>query len=255
MEGVITIVAGTVVTFFVDRVNGDGNTFANWNLVLGGGDVGAQGPTGPQGVSVILKGAVETALLLPTSGNTFNDGYIVNTDGDLYVWNGSLWYSVGQIVGPQGPQGEQGPEGPQGVPGPTGADSTVPGPIGPTGPSVTGPEGPVGPTGPAFFNLIGPTYLESRTLVASDKASIVKINSSSATNVIIPADGTDGYTFDVGTQIVLTQLGTGPVTISAASPATVVTEGGRVTTKGRYAVASLIKLANNSWLLSGNLVV
>ena len=70
----------------------------------------------------------------------------------------------------------------------------------------------------------------------------------------VPLDGASGYTFPVGTQIVLTQLGTGVVTINGSAGVSVLSEGGRFTTKGRYAVGSLIKLSTNSWLLSGNLV-
>jgi hypothetical protein len=85
----------------------------------------------------------------------------------LYVWSGTAWSSVGQIVGPQGatgatgatgadstvpgPTGPQGEIGPTGATGATGADSTVPGP--------TGPQGEVGPTGAtgADSNVTGPT--------------------------------------------------------------------------------------------------
>jgi hypothetical protein len=48
---------------------------------------------------------------LPSSSNTVNDAYIVDADGDLYVWNGATWESVGQIVGPTGPTGATGPSG------------------------------------------------------------------------------------------------------------------------------------------------
>ena len=71
----------------------------------------------------------------------------------------------------------------------------------------------------------------------------------------VPLDGTGGYTFDTGTQIVLAQIGVGQVTIAAASGVSLLTEGSRFTTKARYAVASLIKLGANQWLLSGNLTV
>jgi len=54
---------------------------------------------------------------------------------------------------------------------------------------------------------------------------------------------------------VFTQLNTGAVTVTWPSGVSVVSEGGRYTTKARYAVGSLIKLGANSWLLSGNLVV
>ena len=123
------------------------------------GPIGPQGPQGPQGVAVDLQGSVALVASLPTTGNSVNDAYIVDEDGDLYVWNGLSWYSAGQIVGPQGPQGPQGIQGPKGD---TGNASTVAGPTGPQGPqglqgpkgdtgdasTVPGPQGPIGPQGP-----------------------------------------------------------------------------------------------------------
>jgi hypothetical protein len=78
------------------------------------GPQGEQGETGPQGVSISIKGTVDDVEDLPATGNSINDAYIVSADGDLYIWEGAEWNSVGQIVGPQGPQGEQGETGPQG---------------------------------------------------------------------------------------------------------------------------------------------
>ena len=250
MEGIITVIAGTSMTMVVESLNGSGNTYASWNLVIGAGGPGPVGPTGPQGTSINVRGSVATSAQLPSVGNSVNDAFIVDFDGDLYIWNGTVWSNVGQIVGPTGPVSTT-----PGPTGPTGPASTVLGPTGPTGPAVTGPAGPIGPTGPATFEVVGPQYLNSVTLQASDAAKIVKINSSLATTVTIPLDGAGGYTFPEGTQILMTQLGLGQVTIVGASGVSVVTEGARVTTKARYAVASLIKLGANSWLLSGNLSV
>jgi hypothetical protein len=92
-------------------------------------------------------------------------------------------------------------------------------------------------------------------LQQSDAAKIVKINSSVSTILTIPADGTAGYTFPEGTQIVLTQLGVGQVTVQGAAGVSVLSEGSRNITKARYSIASLIKIGANSWLLSGNLTV
>jgi hypothetical protein len=268
MEGTITSIAGTnapfTITIEIDKAFGTGNTYASWNVVLGAGEVGPVGPAGPQGTSITFKGSVATFGNLPTTGRSVNDAWIVDADGDLYVWNGTVWTNAGQIVGPQGPTGERGLQGEQGIAGPTGADSTVPGPQGEQGEQgEQGIQGVTGPEGPPFYNLTGPQYLSSRTLVAADKAQLVKINSSASTTVTVPLDGTDDYTFDIGTQIVLTQIGTGPFTVVGATAevegvvvsVSILSEGNRYTTKARYAVASLIKLGNNSWLLSGNLVV
>jgi hypothetical protein len=78
---------------------------------------GPQGPAGTDGRSFNLRGSVATASSLPSSGNQINDAFIAQDDGDLYIWNGSAWNSVGQIVGPTGPQGSQGPQGETGATG------------------------------------------------------------------------------------------------------------------------------------------
>ena len=70
------------------------------------GPTGSTGPTGPQGTNIVFKGSVATVGLLPSTGNTVNDAYIVDADGDLYVWStGLTWQNIGQIVGPTGPSG------------------------------------------------------------------------------------------------------------------------------------------------------
>lgn len=66
------------------------------------GLTGPTGPTGPQGTDIHFKGSVATFGDLPSSGNTVNDAWIVDADGDLYVWSGSSWTNAGQIVGPTG---------------------------------------------------------------------------------------------------------------------------------------------------------
>jgi len=91
------------------------------------GNTGVTGPTGPQGTSIEFKGSVANTGSLPTGANDVNDAYIVDADGDLYVWDGSQWNSVGQIVGPQGPTGNAGNTGATGATGETGAMSTVAG--------------------------------------------------------------------------------------------------------------------------------
>jgi hypothetical protein len=121
---------------------------------------------------------------------------------------------------------------------------------GPTG--ATGDTGPTGPTGPAFYNLTGTTYTTSISLDEVDIAKIVKMNSSSITTITVPLDAS--LTADEGAQIVVAQLNTGDVTFEAASGVALYSEGNKYTLRGRYAVASLIKLGANTWLLSGNLV-
>jgi hypothetical protein len=118
------------------------------------GAQGPEGPQGPQGVAINLKASALTVGALPSTGNTVNDARIVESDGDLYLWDGSSWTSAGQIVGPEGPAGPQGeagaagPEGPAGPQGEAGAAGPE-GPAGPAGPQgEAGAEGPAGPEGP-----------------------------------------------------------------------------------------------------------
>lgn len=251
MEGIITIINSLAFTILVDKISGDGNTYASWVLVLGAGEVGPIGPTGPQGTSITVKGQVANVGNLPANGNVVNDAYIVSANGNLYVWDGSAWINAGPIVGPQGPTGVTGPTGaPSTVTGPTGPTSTVQGPTGPTGAT-----GATGPTGPANFELTGSNYVTSIILTSGDAARIVKMNSSIAVDLTIPLDTFSGYTFPVGTQIVFVQLGVGQVTVRVQAGVLLRSEGVRITTKARYAVGSLIKLATNEWLLSGNLTV
>jgi hypothetical protein len=164
------------------------------------GAQGATGPTGPQGTDIHFAGSVANVGSLPTAGNSVNDAYIVDADGNLYVWNGTSFDDAGQIVGPQGIQGETGATGPTGPTGAEGAASTVTGPAGATGPtgadgvyqvSATAPASPV--EGDVWFNST-----TGRTFVYYDGFWV-----ESSTAVIGPtgpegATGPTGATGDIG---------------------------------------------------------
>ena len=181
------------------------------------GAVGPTGPTGAQGTSITFLGSVATVGDLPASGNSVNDAYIVDADGNLYVWDGAAWNDVGQIQGPTGATGATGaaatvaagtvgtldpslpaevtnvgtssaaifnfgiPQGVAGATGPTGpagADSTVAGPTGPTGPA--GADSTVeGPTGPTGpAGAVGPAINAIALLdVANNESSAYTFNS------------------------------------------------------------------------------
>jgi microcystin-dependent protein len=114
------------------------------------GDKGDTGATGPQGTSINFVGSVADVASLPSTGNLINDAYVVESDGDLYVWDGSQWDNVGAITGPQGPQGiqgEVGPQGPQGIQGEVGPQGPqgIQGEVGPQG--IQGVQGEIGPIG------------------------------------------------------------------------------------------------------------
>jgi hypothetical protein len=79
------------------------------------------------------------------------------------------------------------------------------------------------------------------------------MNVGTANTVTVPADL--GYTFELGTQIVIVQFGVGQTTITGSPGVTILSEGSKYITKAQYAVASLIKVGADTWLLSGNLTV
>jgi hypothetical protein len=122
------------------------------------GPTGDTGPQGPQGVPITLIGSVALVADLPSTGNDINDAYIVDEDGDVYVWDGAAWYSAGQIVGATGPTGATGDTGPTGPTGDTG-------PTGPTGPSgVISVTGPITNSGTSTEAVIG----LDKSLITSD---------------------------------------------------------------------------------------
>lgn len=110
------------------------------------GPQGPEGPMGPPGTSVAFRGTVANAGGLPPSGNQTGDGFLDESSGHLWVWDGNDWQDEGPIRGPQGVRGPEGQEGPPGIQGDRGPEGEE-GVRGPQG--IPGPEGATGPPGPA----------------------------------------------------------------------------------------------------------
>lgn len=51
------------------------------------GPSGPAGPTGPAGAGIDMKGTVSTVADLPMTGNVNGDGYVVLSNGNVYVWS------------------------------------------------------------------------------------------------------------------------------------------------------------------------
>lgn len=142
------------------------------------GATGDTGPTGPQGnpaSPVNLLGSKNLIADLPTTGNTLNDAWIVQEDGDLYYWNGTAWISLGQIVGPQGPQGPQGitgPTGAQGITGPTGSAGVA---------SVVSPITDTGTPGSAIIGI-------NQSLISIANTQVTGLGTASTKNIPVTGD-------------------------------------------------------------------
>ena len=149
-------------------------------LVGGTGPTGPTGPQGTQGVPITLIGSVAAVVNLPSTGNDINDAYIVDADGDVYVWDGSQWYSAGQIVGATGPTGSPGLDGATGPTGPQGD-------VGPTGPSgVVSVTGPITNTGTSTSAILG---IDQTTLSIAN-TQVTGLGTSSVKDIPATGDAT-----------------------------------------------------------------
>lgn len=74
------------------------------------GSTGFTGSRGAPGSSVRLLGSVQTVQDLPLNAEP-GDGYIVLSNGDLYIFNGGQWTNIGKITGDTGPTGFTGSRG------------------------------------------------------------------------------------------------------------------------------------------------
>lgn len=93
----------------------------------------------------------------------------------------------------------------------------------------------------------------SFTINASDIGGIVRVDSNTATAITIPTNTT--LPTAVGSQVLIIQMGTGQLTISAATGVTVRSSGSKYKTVNQYSLASLVKVDTNEWVLGGELTV
>lgn len=91
----------------------------------------------------------------------------------------------------------------------------------------------------------------SYTLALTDSSKLITLDNGSAITLTIPPSSS--VAFDVGTQILVEQLGTGVVTFAPGSGVTLLSYDSNLSLAGQYAGATLIKLATDTWTIQGNL--
>lgn len=94
---------------------------------------------------------------------------------------------------------------------------------------------------------VGTTY----TLALTDDGKLVTLSNASAITLTVPLNAS--VAFPVGAQIDLIQLGVGQVTVSPAGGVTINSYTSLVNIAGKYAGATLRKIATDTWVLVGNL--
>jgi hypothetical protein len=107
------------------------------------------------------------------------------------------------------------------------------------------------PLSPSTNAQTGSTY----TLILTDAGKYVEMNNASSNTLTVPLNAS--VAFPIGTEITIIQTGAGTTTISPAGGVTVnyysLTGAGTRTIKAQWAAATLIKRAENTWVLIGNL--
>lgn len=101
---------------------------------------------------------------------------------------------------------------------------------------------------------IGPIEIDPETaaytLVAADAGKLVTVTDASASALTVPPNS--AVAFPIGTKVEVAQLGAGLVTITAGAGVTV--HSSQATLKmAQWALVSLLKVAVNTWLASGEL--
>lgn len=86
--------------------------------------------------------------------------------------------------------------------------------------------------------------------VLADANSYVRMNLAAPGTFTIPPNA--DVAFPVGTRLYVEQRGAGTVTITAGAGVTIRSRGGVYGTGGQYAVATVIKVDTDTWVLSGD---
>ena len=108
------------------------------------------------------------------------------------------------------------------------------------------------------FSGVGSTLLivektASHTLVLSDKDKLLEMNSSSANTLTVPLNSSEA--FPIGSQINILQTGTGQTTIAPVDGGVTINATPGLKLRARWSSATLIKRAENVWVLAGDLVL
>lgn len=89
------------------------------------------------------------------------------------------------------------------------------------------------------------------SLTDQTKDTIVEMNVGSANTLIVPAN--TNVPFPVGSQILISQYGSGQTTISGDTGVTINSSGGKTKIAAQYGLATLIKRGADEWYLAGDI--
>jgi len=93
----------------------------------------------------------------------------------------------------------------------------------------------------------GTTY----TLVLADQGIFVTCDNASAIVLTVPPNSS--VAFPIGDQVNIMQSGAGQVTITAGAGVTLRSSGTKLKTTAQYSVATILKIATDTWVVVGSL--
>lgn len=94
-------------------------------------------------------------------------------------------------------------------------------------------------------------YSDSGTLALTDAGKLVKVTKGTAATITIPLHA--AVAFPVGTEIEIVQYGAGQVSIAITSGGTLYSAGSAKKTRVQYVAVSIKCIAQDEWLLTGDL--
>lgn len=95
------------------------------------------------------------------------------------------------------------------------------------------------------------TQTASYTLVLGDAGKLVGMNVGSANTLTVPTNASVAY--PTGTQVTVRQVGAGQTSVAGDTGVTVSSRGSALKLAGQYAYASLVKVATDTWELTGDI--
>jgi hypothetical protein len=93
----------------------------------------------------------------------------------------------------------------------------------------------------------------SHTLVLSDKDKLIEMNSASANTLTVPLNSSQA--FQIGSQLNILQTGAGQTTIAPVNGSVIINATPGLKLRAQWSSATLIKRAENVWVLAGDLVL
>ena len=92
--------------------------------------------------------------------------------------------------------------------------------------------------------------VDTYTLALADAHKLVTLNKATGFTVTIPPNSS--VAFDLGDQVNLMQIGDGQVTVAAGAGVTLEAQGSKKKLNGKWATATAVKIATDTWVLIGN---